>query len=122
LQAHSPSLTLGFGVEENFEEAKSWFRVPAKNDHGSSQLCMGNCFLIQGDRVRALKWYRRAAALGVTEAQRQLEQLEKTEYVITLILDESVCPCVCSCTADGKCEHYRLVRCLEGTLRERTPS
>jgi len=101
----------GFGVEENFEVAKRWFRVPAKSDHGSSQLCMGNCFLIQGDRMRAIKWYRRAADNGVIEARRQLEQLEQSEHVMGITLNQPG-QCLCSCIANGRCEHYHLVKHL----------
>ena len=66
----------GRGVEEDEEEAITWYRKAAEQGHADAQYELGDCYLfawgVAEDHEEAAKWYRKAAEQGNAQAQKNL--------------------------------------------------
>jgi hypothetical protein len=71
----------GEGVEQNDNEAHSWFEKAAKAGHAASQDILGYMYShgrgVPVDRVRAYAWYSMAAANGIFLSREVSENLKK---------------------------------------------
>jgi TPR repeat protein len=73
----------GGGVQKDPSEAVRWFKRAAEQGHGPAQLNLGICYAtglgVPRDQKAGLIWLRKAALLGLPEAQHALEMMGKSE-------------------------------------------
>lgn len=66
----------GHGVEENLEQAVSWFRKAAEQGYPAAQYQLGRyyCSGVEMNFGQAVSWFRKAAEQGYVDAQYQMGQ------------------------------------------------
>jgi len=66
----------GWGVEQDYDEARQWFLKAAEQGHAKAQVNMGNLydqgFGVPRDYAEAAKWFRMAAEQGYVQGQALL--------------------------------------------------
>ena len=59
----------GWGIEQNINEAKQWFRKGAEKENSDCQVALADIYVVVDDHPQAYYWYRKAAEQGDSYAQ-----------------------------------------------------
>ena len=109
----------GAGIKKNKDTAIKWFNSAAKQNHIDSILALGDYFYNSGtDYKQAIKWYRKASDLDVTEAQVRLGYIYENGIGIKQSYNTAVRWYVKAATCGNEFAMRRLIRCYENN-RER---